>query len=180
MCPWVPESGTWRWGHIEGNFFRHQQQILSRYKITSRLWQITEVREKRTIFFARYISSLRIKDCTCLCSSSWCSELLNRCFTSPTRNLDWPEAFWKNCVYRFTTSATETALLDAYVNVDCDEYHIGQTPTRPKSRTPIWNEDYEVCWFFLHIRYCFHNEFFHSIFFFVVPAPGTGLSLFCA
>uniref|UniRef100_A0A914RBJ3 C2 domain-containing protein n=1 Tax=Parascaris equorum TaxID=6256 RepID=A0A914RBJ3_PAREQ len=42
-------------------------------------------------------------------------------------------------------TARETALLDAYVNVDCDEYHVGQTVTRPKTRTPVWNEDYEVC-----------------------------------
>uniref|UniRef100_F1KX43 Protein kinase C n=1 Tax=Ascaris suum TaxID=6253 RepID=F1KX43_ASCSU len=41
-------------------------------------------------------------------------------------------------------TARETALLDAYVNVDCDEYHVGQTVTRPKTRTPVWNEDYET------------------------------------
>ncbi|VDN05866.1 unnamed protein product [Thelazia callipaeda] len=45
---------------------------------------------------------------------------------------------------RFTISATETALLDAYVNVGCDEYHIGRTQTRPKTCTPIWKEDYET------------------------------------
>uniref|UniRef100_A0A0N5B128 Protein kinase C n=1 Tax=Syphacia muris TaxID=451379 RepID=A0A0N5B128_9BILA len=38
----------------------------------------------------------------------------------------------------------ENALLDPYVNVDCDEYHIGKTQTRPKTRAPVWNEDYEV------------------------------------
>lgn len=30
------------------------------------------------------------------------------------------------------------------MNVDCDEYHIGQTVTRPKTTTPIWNEDYQT------------------------------------
>lgn len=39
-------------------------------------------------------------------------------------------------------------VLDAYVNVDCDEYHIGQTVTRPKTCTPVWNEDYQVRFYF--------------------------------
>ncbi|KAL7073298.1 hypothetical protein ACQ4LE_007629 [Meloidogyne hapla] len=38
----------------------------------------------------------------------------------------------------------DSQLLDAYVNVDCDEYHIGQTVTRPKTKSPIWNEDYQT------------------------------------
>lgn len=35
-------------------------------------------------------------------------------------------------------------MVDAYVNVDCDEYHIGQTQTKPKTNTPQWKEDYQV------------------------------------
>ncbi|VDK21990.1 unnamed protein product [Anisakis simplex] len=47
--------------------------------------------------------------------------------------------------FRFNNPTTgETALLDVYVNVDCDEYHVGQTLTRPKTVTPVWNEDYET------------------------------------
>lgn len=47
---------------------------------------------------------------------------------------------------RFNTSDNETASqLDAYVNVDLDEYHVGQTVTKPKTSTPVWNEDYQVC-----------------------------------
>uniref|UniRef100_A0A0R3RZ90 Phorbol-ester/DAG-type domain-containing protein n=1 Tax=Elaeophora elaphi TaxID=1147741 RepID=A0A0R3RZ90_9BILA len=45
---------------------------------------------------------------------------------------------------RFTSSSKETALLDAYVNVDCDENHVGRTPTRTKTCMPLWNEDYET------------------------------------
>uniref|UniRef100_A0A1I7VQX8 Protein kinase C n=1 Tax=Loa loa TaxID=7209 RepID=A0A1I7VQX8_LOALO len=45
---------------------------------------------------------------------------------------------------RFTTNLKETALLDVYVNIDCDENHIGETLTRPKTCMPVWNEDYET------------------------------------
>uniref|UniRef100_A0A914YH04 C2 domain-containing protein n=1 Tax=Panagrolaimus superbus TaxID=310955 RepID=A0A914YH04_9BILA len=46
---------------------------------------------------------------------------------------------------RFNSSDTETAQqLDAYVNVDLDEYHVGQTVTKPKTSTPVWNEDYQT------------------------------------
>lgn len=45
---------------------------------------------------------------------------------------------------RFNSTDSQTAMLDTYVNVDCDELHIGQTVTRPKTSTPIWNEDYKV------------------------------------
>uniref|UniRef100_A0AC35G9L0 C2 domain-containing protein n=1 Tax=Panagrolaimus sp. PS1159 TaxID=55785 RepID=A0AC35G9L0_9BILA len=46
---------------------------------------------------------------------------------------------------RFNTSDNETASqLDAYVNVDLDEYHVGQTVTKPKTSTPVWNEDYQT------------------------------------
>lgn len=46
---------------------------------------------------------------------------------------------------RFNANETdESQLLDAYTNVDCDEYHVGQTVTRPKTATPVWNEDYQV------------------------------------
>uniref|UniRef100_A0A7E4V5H4 Protein kinase C n=1 Tax=Panagrellus redivivus TaxID=6233 RepID=A0A7E4V5H4_PANRE len=47
---------------------------------------------------------------------------------------------------RFNTNDNETAAqqLDAYVNVDCDEYHVGQTVTRPKTSTPVYNEDYQT------------------------------------
>ncbi|CAK5023352.1 unnamed protein product [Meloidogyne enterolobii] len=46
---------------------------------------------------------------------------------------------------RFTQSDDpDSQLLDAYVNVDCDEYHIGQTVTRPKTKSPVWNEDYQT------------------------------------
>jgi Ca2+-dependent lipid-binding protein len=38
----------------------------------------------------------------------------------------------------------DSQLVDAYVNVDCDEYHIGKTVTRPKTKCPVWNEDYQV------------------------------------
>lgn len=44
-------------------------------------------------------------------------------------------------------SVISLPILDAYVNVDCDEYHIGQTVTRPKTCTPVWNEDYQVIFF---------------------------------
>lgn len=48
-------------------------------------------------------------------------------------------------LYRFNNASdSEKVLLDTYVNVDCDEYHIGQTVTRPKTTTPVWNEDYQV------------------------------------
>ena len=54
-------------------------------------------------------------------------------------------------LFRFKDSDGETApnnqLLDAYVSVDCDEYHIGQTITKPKTATPIWNENYQVSTF---------------------------------
>ncbi|KAK0413493.1 hypothetical protein QR680_006838 [Steinernema hermaphroditum] len=45
---------------------------------------------------------------------------------------------------RFNINSDQTVQLDSYVNVDCDEYHIGQTLTRPKTDTPVWNEDYET------------------------------------
>ncbi|KAM3717486.1 Protein kinase C-like 1B [Dirofilaria immitis] len=45
---------------------------------------------------------------------------------------------------RFTAPSKETALLDVYVKIDCDEQHIGGTLTRPKTCTPVWNEDYET------------------------------------
>lgn len=45
---------------------------------------------------------------------------------------------------RFATNSKETALLDVYVNVDCDENHIGETLTRPKTSMPVWNENYET------------------------------------
>lgn len=47
---------------------------------------------------------------------------------------------------RFTAAASahDQLLVDAYVNVDCDEGHVGQTPTRPKTNTPLWNVDYQV------------------------------------
>ncbi|MCP9262717.1 Protein kinase C [Dirofilaria immitis] len=45
---------------------------------------------------------------------------------------------------RFTALSKETALLDVYVKIDCDEQHIGGTLTRPKTCTPVWNEDYET------------------------------------
>ena len=45
---------------------------------------------------------------------------------------------------RFNNSDSQTPLLDTYVNVDCDEVHVGQTVTKPKTSTPVWNEDYKV------------------------------------
>lgn len=48
-------------------------------------------------------------------------------------------------IFRFNHSDDpDSQLLDAYVNVDCDEYHVGQTVTRPKTKCPVWNEDYQV------------------------------------
>ncbi|KAE9553124.1 hypothetical protein FO519_003677 [Halicephalobus sp. NKZ332] len=44
---------------------------------------------------------------------------------------------------RFNNSDSQTPLLDTYVNVDCDEVHVGQTVTKPKTSTPVWNEDYK-------------------------------------
>ncbi|KAL3082845.1 hypothetical protein niasHS_010647 [Heterodera schachtii] len=38
----------------------------------------------------------------------------------------------------------DSQLVDAYVNVDCDEYHVGKTVTRPKTKSPVWNEDYQT------------------------------------
>ena len=46
---------------------------------------------------------------------------------------------------RFNTATNDQVImLDTYVNVDYDEYHVGQTVTKPKTTTPIWNEDYQV------------------------------------
>ncbi|VDO31834.1 unnamed protein product [Haemonchus placei] len=36
----------------------------------------------------------------------------------------------------------ETAAIDAYVNVDWDEYHVGKTLVRPKTNEPRWNEEF--------------------------------------
>ena len=47
--------------------------------------------------------------------------------------------------YRFNHSEDpDSQMVDAYVNVDCDEYHIGKTVTRPRTKCPVWNEDYQV------------------------------------
>ncbi|ETN77340.1 C2 domain protein [Necator americanus] len=35
-----------------------------------------------------------------------------------------------------------TAAIDAYVNVDWDEYHVGKTLVRPKTTEPRWNEEF--------------------------------------
>lgn len=35
-------------------------------------------------------------------------------------------------------------MVDAYVNIDCDEYNVGRTQTKPKSNSPQWNEEYQV------------------------------------
>uniref|UniRef100_A0A914W9H9 C2 domain-containing protein n=1 Tax=Plectus sambesii TaxID=2011161 RepID=A0A914W9H9_9BILA len=45
---------------------------------------------------------------------------------------------------RFNSSTTggQQPLLDSYVNVDCDEYHVGQTATKPRTSAPNWSEDY--------------------------------------
>ncbi len=37
----------------------------------------------------------------------------------------------------------KNALIDCYVNVDYDEYHIGRTSTKPRTCTPVWSEDYQ-------------------------------------
>lgn len=36
-----------------------------------------------------------------------------------------------------------TSILDPYVNVDVDEYHVGQTATKPKTSAPKWDEMFE-------------------------------------
>ena len=49
------------------------------------------------------------------------------------------------CPFRFNHSEDpDSQMVDAYVNVDCDEYHIGKTVTRPRTKCPVWNEDYQV------------------------------------
>ncbi|CAD5224332.1 unnamed protein product [Bursaphelenchus okinawaensis] len=45
---------------------------------------------------------------------------------------------------RFNNATEVTQVVDSYVNVDYDEYHVGQTMTRPKTNTPHWNEDYHT------------------------------------
>ncbi|KAH7730323.1 protein kinase C II [Aphelenchoides avenae] len=53
------------------------------------------------------------------------------------RPTEWSKRFNAN-------DSSESQLLDAYTNVDCDEYHVGQTVTRPRTATPVWNEDYQA------------------------------------
>ncbi len=61
---------------------------------------------------------------------------------------------------RFNTANNEQMIvLDAYVNVDCDEYHVGQTLTKPKTCAPVWNEDYQVCTGFMLIKWLFNASF---------------------
>lgn len=36
------------------------------------------------------------------------------------------------------------ALIDSYINVDWDEFHIGKTAVRTKSHDPKWNEEFSV------------------------------------
>lgn len=38
--------------------------------------------------------------------------------------------------------SSQGSLLDTYANVDCDEYHIGRTQVKPKTNTPVWNEQF--------------------------------------
>ncbi|KAI6218668.1 Protein kinase C [Aphelenchoides fujianensis] len=45
---------------------------------------------------------------------------------------------------RFNNASDADQVVDAYVNVDLDEFHVGQTPTKPKTNTPVWNEDYQT------------------------------------
>ncbi|CAJ0582778.1 unnamed protein product, partial [Mesorhabditis spiculigera] len=42
---------------------------------------------------------------------------------------------------RFSTQS-ESQGIDAYVNVDWDEYHIGRTNVRSKTCAPAWNEEF--------------------------------------
>uniref|UniRef100_A0A0N4ZJB6 C2 domain-containing protein n=1 Tax=Parastrongyloides trichosuri TaxID=131310 RepID=A0A0N4ZJB6_PARTI len=53
------------------------------------------------------------------------------------RPTEWSKRFNNN-------NGTGEVLLDSYVNVDCDdEYHIGQSSTKPKTNHPIWNEEFQ-------------------------------------
>uniref|UniRef100_A0A915EJI2 C2 domain-containing protein n=1 Tax=Ditylenchus dipsaci TaxID=166011 RepID=A0A915EJI2_9BILA len=58
------------------------------------------------------------------------------------RPTEWSKRF--NTAIPVTDDGGNQLPLDAYVNVDCDEYHVGQTATRPKTTTPVWNEDYQT------------------------------------
>ncbi|CAI4223997.1 unnamed protein product [Auanema sp. JU1783] len=41
---------------------------------------------------------------------------------------------------RFTQN--DTAAIDAYINVDWDEFHVGKTSVRTKTNEPKWNEEF--------------------------------------
>ncbi|KAI6189655.1 C2 domain-containing protein [Aphelenchoides bicaudatus] len=45
---------------------------------------------------------------------------------------------------RFNNVSESIHMLDAYVNIDCDEYNIGKTQTKPKTNLPQWNEEYQT------------------------------------
>ncbi|EYB91476.1 hypothetical protein Y032_0205g1913 [Ancylostoma ceylanicum] len=51
------------------------------------------------------------------------------------RPTEWSRRFNQN-------EKNETAAIDAYVNVDWDEYHVGKTLVRPKTNEPRWNEEF--------------------------------------
>ncbi|KAK6758752.1 hypothetical protein RB195_016148 [Necator americanus] len=51
------------------------------------------------------------------------------------RPTEWSRRFNQN-------EKNETAAIDAYVNVDWDEYHVGKTLVRPKTTEPRWNEEF--------------------------------------
>uniref|UniRef100_A0AC35UCH5 C2 domain-containing protein n=1 Tax=Rhabditophanes sp. KR3021 TaxID=114890 RepID=A0AC35UCH5_9BILA len=54
------------------------------------------------------------------------------------RPTEWSKRFTNN------NGGGGDVLLDSYVNVDCDEYHVGQTSTKAKTIHPVWNEDFQT------------------------------------
>ncbi|VDM54733.1 unnamed protein product [Angiostrongylus costaricensis] len=59
------------------------------------------------------------------------------------RPTEWSRRFSQNETVTAFRCGLEAAL-DAYVNVDWDEYHVGKTQVRPKTNEPRWNEEFSA------------------------------------
>lgn len=41
-----------------------------------------------------------------------------------------------------TATTSATAILDPYISIDVDEYHVGNSTTKPKCTNPKWDEEF--------------------------------------